>query len=185
MFKLVKGSTSQLTKAIKALSSARNNAFDHSHVMACSVLAHACMHGDVRPMNLFYSILTVNEQTSLRFWLGHAIRTGKTGEPLKFSKGEFSVIENTKAERARLLKLCETRLINPDGETYKRYYDRNIVKDIQIFGDAELASALKKLLKKATGATDNVKASVDKTLIAGLSNVVNLAEAKVANQRAA
>jgi hypothetical protein len=185
MLNIIKASTSSLNKHIKSWAKRQAKVLVDGHVLACSVLAHAMQHGDVRPLNLFYDCQTVNMQTALRIWIGHATKVGKTGDVLDFTDKAFHILPGTPKERKAMLKLVTEKLINPDGEVFKLYFERNIVKELALYTDVEFAAELKRLYKKATTDSETRHSKVNSNLLAALGNVVNLAEVRAANVKAA
>lgn len=147
---LVKADTGKLLKLVANLLKGYAQMHDDLHAMACSVCYHAAKHGDVRPLNTFFNGLNVNYQTAFRFWIGRAFTANEKARCLEWSKKEgWAMIGKTDAERKSFITMIEHRLLNPDGKTFTRFYERNVITEQYFFGDEDIAAALHRLINKA------------------------------------
>lgn len=156
------------------------------HVMAVSVLVHAAEHGQVAPLNRFYGLLSTNYQTAFKLYVQRfQQRSTDDGDRvpteyafLKFEKGEFAVdTELPKGNRKKFQDLAEKHLINPDGEKVKRFYERNNLAEVKKFGDDQVITSLRNMVKSAKGEKDNVKPTVSDPVLKAISEALAKAEA--------
>lgn len=132
------------------------------HIAAVSAIWFACKHGNPGPLNQLFGFLSSNDQAALRFYIrrSHVIVGLKGGAPeglspeainsaeeagkvFGFKDKQFTVIRGHTSDQAKfLLKLCETRFINPDGETDKFVFQRNNFEEVRTLGDEAVLKAI-------------------------------------------
>lgn len=185
MYAIQKVSGKKLAQLIAAWTKSYKKVYDMAHVYAVSALYHAAAHRDPRPLNAFFKALNKNDAEALRLYYARLVATEKAPVAfLTFEKNEFHVADLTpevQQMQDNFVKLAETSLINPDGESYKKFFERNNISESKIFDEAEFLKVLKGLEKKA----NKEGAAIDRTLIAPLNNLIHLAEARVTQQKAA
>lgn len=154
---------------------------DALHEYAVSAIFHAATTGDIRPMQNFYDkALNDNGRTSFRLYLQRTFREHEDAKCLSIKENKFSMTEggHKSKQAAVLADLAKGPMLNPDGKEFMRFFEREIIAETaQFIDDVKIASALKALLKKAEGKSDNVASHVSKALISKLSNVVDFATA--------
>lgn len=165
-----------LTKGAKAYAAMSDN----MHVWAVSALNHAAEHGDTRPLNSFYDFMRVSDQTAFKLFVRRVFQDFPEAKFLDFKKiDDVPQFVATEVEaRAPFLALVDN-LINPDGEKFYKWFDRNPLQQAIILNDAGFLSQLTSLLNKAEGKSKKVEARVSPELIAPLRNLVTMAKAKV------
>lgn len=176
-FSLILATTDRLIAMVKTLMVGYAKMHDQLHVMACSTIFHAAKHGDVRPLNQFYWGLNTNYSTAFRFWIGETFKRHEAARCLKFSTTDgWQVLPNTTKEREAFMGVIGKHLINPDGKTYLRFYERNIIQSALIFGDTNVVQALKGLVAKAERHDDKVQSHVSPELAIMLKGTLAKAE---------
>lgn len=165
------------------------------HVLVVSALYHAAKHGDPIHLNRIYAGLRTNDQTAVRMYIrrAHAIigmdgasidgldtevlqAAVEAGTVLAFHKGEFSVVAGATEPRKVLVDLCESRFINPDGETDRMVFDRNNFSEVKTLGDQQVLDQLIKLADSLTP-TEKRKVNVSEPIKTFLAAIKDKAEA--------
>ena len=154
---LITGDSKGLIRKVRSFAGHLSKLNTEMHVLCVSVLNHAAVHRDTRPLNSFYAALPVNLQTSLRQYLGRTFKQHPNCEFLTFSKDEFHTVDT--GPDTRFAKVCTDKLLNPDGE-YRRFYERDNVKESVLLNDVSLLTSLKAKLAKAKGDTSQVSGAV-------------------------
>ena len=151
------------------------------HIAVVSALWHVSKSGDVRPLNKVFEFLRSNDQQAVKMYIRRAqIINGlngkapdglsndvinealSVGQVLGFKQGEFIVVNGHNTEQAKgLLKLVETRFINPDGKTDRYVLDRNNFAETRILGNVELLKELERLTGKIDKEMDNIQITAD------------------------
>lgn len=165
-FAIVKATAAKLLEGVAKFQKLQQEFHDNAHVLAVSVLFHAAEHGDVRPLNNFFNVLAKNYQTALKlYWM----RIQKENPEVNFltytTKEGFKVKTGVEDEKKTFMAFAQDNLINPDGEKFKRFYERDILVEVLLLDNAKFATQLASLLKKARGEAENVNSTVDKKLI--------------------
>ncbi len=157
-----------LSTAIKSYATAQGKLNDKAHVLAVSVIFHAAEHGDVRPLQAFYDTLTVNNQTSFKQYIRRIFTENPQVSCLKYSSKEakWSMQEKSNEARKALVLMCEEKMINPDGVTFKRFYERENVQEAAILLDNQaVLKRLKSLIAQAKRNDDKVTSTVDSKVL--------------------
>lgn len=177
MFAISKVGATTLLKTIAEFQKDWNKAHDDAHVLAVSSLYHAAAHGDTRPLQNLFNVFGVNYQTALTQYVTRIQKETPGVAFLNYSKADgWTVKKNVEAEKKAFLAFADENLINPDGQKYKRFYERNIIVEAILLDDKRFAQQLKTLLKKAKGERQNVTANVDPKLVRELETLVAHAE---------
>jgi hypothetical protein len=150
------------------------------HQFAISSMHHACKTGDTSPLNTFFNdVLTENYKTAFRQFLRRVYRDWPESECIAYETENGFVIGGSDAKNRQVLAaLCEKELLNPDGVKVMRFYERNVIKEHQEFGDVEFTKQLKALMNRATNSTEQRTSRVSKDLTDKLQNVIDFATAR-------
>lgn len=169
----------KLVQMIAAFAKSYKKVYDMAHVYAVSALFHAATHRDVRPLNAFVAALNKNDAEALRLYFARLVRDEQAPIGfLTFEKGAFVIADLTpevQEMQDNFVKLAEGSLINPDGERYKKFFERNNITESKALDEATFLKLLKGVHSKAS----KEDAKVDQSLIAPLNNLISLAEARV------
>lgn len=172
---MTKHTTKTLFASIAAFAKTQAKFHDDAHKLACDTLEHAAETRDIRPLQRFYDVLSVNYQTALRVWI-NGIQQANDGKAkfLKFTTEEgFSVLPPSDAEKVMLADIPKLR-------KGKHFYVRDVRGAPDMLTDETFMRQAKALLARAT----KDGAHVSKVLVEPLRNVVTLAEARVAQMKA-
>jgi len=193
-----------VAKTVKAGATYR----DMLHTAMVSALFHAAEHGQCAPLQRLFESLTTNDKTAVRgsyirrihaacggldwseyYADGEALpvpeeilkAATEKGAWLTYSeKNGFGVKQDVKEAREAFKKLAEEKLINPDGEVWRRFYDRNNLAEVGMFGNKQVVAGINALLKNAKGESERKESTVDKKIIAMLAKVSDDLEAYMA-----
>jgi len=147
------------------------------HQAAVSVLVHANEYGQISPINRFWKLLTQNEQQAFRTYvrlfqftqdeLANQVATDMCFLSLISVKGsgtEWRIDTNQPKENrgvgSKFVKHAQDNLINPDGKTYRPFYERNNLADMKLFSDLSILDGLKRLVKDASGENERTISKV-------------------------
>lgn len=162
-----------------------------AHVLLCSHLLHAAEHGDPSTLNEFFGILKTNDKTAARLYIGRvtAIVGGwdgietvttemmsqykATGAFIEYADKEFHIIpkeafSDAPANRTAVLGFAAA-MLDPDGEVWKDFLDRNNLTEIKSIGDEDVQVKLANLIKEASGDKKNTNTSVSDATLAALT----------------
>lgn len=177
MFKIIKDEA-KLAAYVKNTITSYKTAFSKLHTATVSVLVHAAITGRADLLNTLYSQLNTNDQSALRgsyIPRIHAAIGGidfaeyvdtaidpvvlqectENGEWLRYEKGAFYVVskrdkDNAPDCRRVFVALAEERLINPDAmQGWRKFFERNTLAEVKVFGNQEALKALRQLCNKA------------------------------------
>ncbi len=180
-----------LTKANKSFGRKYATLAVTAAVLCVSNIVHAATHGDPSTLNQWYSMLGTNDGTAVRNYIGRltAIVGGwdgvstVTGEEMNafkakgqfitYSKGAFEIIPVTVYENADLNRKAVMALagdmLNPDGERFRDFNQRNNLSEIKVLGDTEMIARLDKIIKEAAG-TEKVQSKVTPATLAAFKD---------------
>lgn len=132
------------------------------HVALVSCLWHVATHGNPALLNKLFAGLRDNDQNAVRLYIRRAqIVIGLSGEEpdgqdsailqaaflagqsLDMKNKQFIVVRGHTSDQAKALaKMCESRLIDPDGDKDKFVLDRNNISEHRTLGDADALEAI-------------------------------------------
>lgn len=171
-FTIIEG-TSKIKDALKKLRTVKTQYRRLLHTLAVSTLVHANKHGDVTPLNTFVEELVPNEVTALRNYVSRfQTRKNDKGETvptnmafLKFENKKFAIDKTAPQENrgadSLFVKHAKDKLINPDGKSFKFFYDQDNVQDaFNLFDDKNIVQSLEGMLKRANGERERVVSKV-------------------------
>lgn len=169
------------------------------HVAIISALYNTAVSGDVTLLNRINENLRSNDQSALRLYIrrvsianGLSMTGGpakievldtasmekmlKTGGILGFSKKKFTCIQNPSTDAAKnFAKLCETRFLNPDGETDKMVFERNNFAEHKTLGDADVLKAVLKPINEAlNNSSDNKTFAISEAIQKRLQQIKDM-----------
>ena len=180
MFKIVKKG---LAKYVADAIAMYQTSGERIHVAVISALYNAATSGDVTLINRVHEGLRSNDKSALRLFIRRAtILNGlalsnapadaqvdglpvetiqemvKIGSVIDYKKGAFTCARNPNSDEAKsFVKLIETRLLNPDGETDKMVLDRNNFAETKTLADADILKAVLKPVNEALDGTADHK----------------------------
>lgn len=165
---------------------------DNMHLAFISSLWHAAKHGQCAPLNRLFASFTSNDQTAARNFLRrvHAALGGldfssyivdgeqevipaevmnaavEAGSWLAYNakNKNFAVKKDTVDVREAFETLADGSLIEPDGEVWKRFFDRNNLAELKAFGDAQFLKDMEAVEKKLAGDNARVDSQVSNKL---------------------
>jgi hypothetical protein len=167
---------------------------DMLHVAAISCLVHAAEHGNCDNLNRLYLEMTSNERMALRGsyirrihaaiggldWSAYDNDNPVPAEVLKSAveagtifgysdKKGFFVKQDVTPQREAFYSpkgIAETYLIKPDGKVWMRFFERNNVSELSVFGPDMVVAGMNALVKNARGDSDKKESTVPDALVA-------------------
>lgn len=195
----IERNATKLNGMVTSVIKAYHKASENLHVAFVSAYVHAAEHGQPAPLNNLLKGLKdyPNVTTAMKQFVtrvntllddeGSALLDshGKfQPSPYKFltmEKGAFVVMTATTEARKEFVALAEARLINPDGEIYKRVDQRDNVREEKEFTTKDLLQQMKTLLAKAKGETNMINSMISpievKALEAAFDEITKIKEA--------
>lgn len=153
------------------------------HEIAVSALWHAATYGQPGPLNAIHESLRENDRQALKLFIRRAsamnANEGKNpdglpaeqvqtlveaGKFLAMEKGKYLVVQGHTTEVAKsFAKLCEDKLIAPDGKDVKYVLDGNNVAETQLLGDSDILKKVVELKRALNSGERKVVTINDKT----------------------
>lgn len=197
-FKLVK---SNLAAFVATAIAGYKKSGEDMHVAIVSAIHNVARSGDVTLLNRIAESLRSNDAGALKLYIrrigianGLAMTGGpaeievldtqtmeemlKLGAVIGFSKGRYVCLQNPATDAAKnLVKLCEKRFLNPDGETDKMVFERNNFAEHKTLNDADVLKAVLKPINEALGNNaDNKTFVLSETIKKRLEQIKNMLE---------
>lgn len=165
-FSILKVTAAKLLEGVAKFQKMLTETLDNGHVLAVSVLYHAAAHGDTRPLQNFFNVLPKNFQTSLKLYWARIAKEHPEVDFLNYTTKEgFTVKKDVEKQKKAFMTFADDNLINPDGDKFKRFYERDILVEVILLDDKKFAQQLATLVKKAKGESEGTNSTVDKKIV--------------------
>lgn len=180
--------TKNLKRRVKEVMARYQSVGTQVHQLVVSALHHAATTGQPAPLNAIHEHLRPNDQQALKLFIRRAsamnANNGQNpdglpadaiqllvddGSFLTYTKGEYKVTHGHTSERSvAFAKLCEDKLINPDGKDVRFVLDTNNVVETKMLGDADILKKiveLKRQLKSGERKVVSISPKVEEFVI--------------------